>query len=75
MCPIQYQSLLVLLDPPDGIFQRDNSIITAAQAQTIGRPANYFKKNILKQEIESKYRLCKEYEETVDHLTLGCPTL
>jgi hypothetical protein len=21
MCPIQYQSLLVLLDPPDGIFQ------------------------------------------------------
>jgi hypothetical protein len=21
MCPIQYQSLLVLLDPPDGIFK------------------------------------------------------
>jgi hypothetical protein len=21
MCPIQYQSLLVLLDPPDGILQ------------------------------------------------------
>jgi hypothetical protein len=29
----------------------------------------------LKQEIESRCRLCKEYEETIDHLILGCPTL
>jgi uncharacterized membrane protein len=24
---------------------------------------------------ESRCRLCKEYEETTDHLTSGCPTL
>jgi len=36
---------------------------------------NYFKKKILKEEIESKCRLCKQYEETIDHLTSGCPIL
>jgi hypothetical protein len=36
---------------------------------------NYFKKKILKQEIESRCRLCEECEETIDHLTSGCPTL
>jgi hypothetical protein len=46
--------------------------IMAAQCQSIS--TNYFKINILKQEIESRYRLCKEYE-TIDHLTSGCPTL
>jgi hypothetical protein len=29
----------------------------------------------MKQEIESRCRLCKEYEETIDHLISGCPTL
>jgi hypothetical protein len=28
-----------------------------------------------KQEIEGKCRLCKEYEETIDHLISECPTL
>jgi hypothetical protein len=36
---------------------------------------NYFKRTILKDEIESRCRLCKEYEETIDHLTSGCPIL
>jgi hypothetical protein len=45
----------------------------AAQDQAIS--TNYFKKKILKQDIESRCRLCKEYEETVDHLISGCPTL
>jgi hypothetical protein len=26
----------------------------------------------LKEDIESRCRLCKEYEETIDHLTSGC---
>jgi hypothetical protein len=30
---------------------------------------------ILKQEVESRWRLCKEYEETVDQLTSRCPLL
>jgi hypothetical protein len=29
----------------------------------------------LKGEIESTRRVCKEYEETIDHLTSGCPIL
>jgi len=44
-----------------------------AQDQAIG--TNYFKNNILKEEIESKCRLCKQHEETTNHLTSGCPIL
>jgi hypothetical protein len=47
--------------------------IVAAQEQAIS--TNYFRKNILKEEIESKFRLCKQHEETIDHLTSGCPIL
>ena len=45
----------------------------AAQDQAIS--TNYFKNKILKQEIESKCRLCKQHEETIDNLTSGCPIL
>jgi myo-inositol-1-phosphate synthase len=49
------------------------SKILAAQDQAIS--TNYFKNKILKKEIESKFRLCKQHEETIDHLTLECPIL
>ena len=49
------------------------STIVAAQDQAIS--TIYFKNKILKQEIESKCRLCKQHEETIDHLTSGCPIL
>ena len=49
------------------------STIVAAQDQAIS--TNYFENKILKQEIESQCRLCKEHEETIDHLTSGCPIL
>jgi len=49
------------------------SIIVAAQDQAISK--NYFKNKILKEETESKCRLCKQHEETIDHLTSGCPIL
>ena len=45
----------------------------AAQDQAIS--TNYFKNKIFKEEIESKYRLCKQHEETIDHLTSGCHIL
>jgi hypothetical protein len=45
----------------------------AAQDQAIS--TNYFKRKILKEEIESRCRLCKEYEETINHLTSGSPIL
>jgi len=47
------------------------STIVAAQDQAIS--TNYFKNKILKEEIESKCQLCKQHEETIDHLTSGCP--
>jgi hypothetical protein len=45
--------------------------ILAVQYQALSR--KNFKKKNLKEETESKCRLCKEYEEIVDHLTSGCP--
>jgi hypothetical protein len=45
----------------------------AAQYQAIS--TNYFKRKILKEKIESRCRLCKEYKETIDYLTSGCPIL
>jgi hypothetical protein len=47
--------------------------IVAAQDQAIS--TNCFKRKILKEEIESRYRLCKEYEETIEHRTSGCRIL
>jgi len=47
--------------------------IVAAQDKAISR--NYFKNKILKEKIESKCRLRKQHEETIDHLTSGCPIL
>jgi len=46
------------------------SAIVAAQDQALS--TNYFKNKILKEEMYSKYRLCKGHEETIDHLTSGC---
>ena len=47
------------------------SKIVAAQDQAIS--SNYFKNKILMEETESKCQLCKQHEETIDHLTSGCP--
>ena len=44
-----------------------------AQDQAIS--TNYFKNKILNQEIESKCRLYRQHEETIEHFTLGCPIL
>jgi hypothetical protein len=46
------------------------STIVAAQDQAIS--TNYFKRRNLKEKIGSRFRLCKKYEETIDHLTSGC---
>jgi hypothetical protein len=49
------------------------STIVAAKDQAVS--TNHFKREILKEETVSRCRLCKEYEETIDHLTSGCPIL
>jgi hypothetical protein len=48
-------------------------IIIAAQDHAIS--TKYFKNKTLKEEIESKCRLCKQHEENIDYLTSGCPIL
>jgi hypothetical protein len=47
------------------------STIVAAQGQAIS--TNYFKSKILKEEVDGKCQLCKQHEETIDHITSGCP--
>ena len=49
------------------------STIVAAQNRAIS--TNYFKNKILKEETENKCRLSKQQEESIDHLTSGCPIL
>jgi hypothetical protein len=55
------------------IKRKTESTIVAAQDQAVS--TNYFKRKILKEETESRCRICEEYEETIDHLTSGCPIL
>jgi hypothetical protein len=47
---------------------------TRAGAQDKAIRTNYFKNKILKEETDSKCRLCK-HEDTVHHVTSGCPIL
>jgi hypothetical protein len=49
------------------------STIVAAQDHAIS--TNYFKRKTLKEEITSRYRPCKEFEETIYHLISGCPIM
>jgi hypothetical protein len=49
------------------------SRIVAAHDQAVS--TSNFKRKILKEEIECICRLCKKYEESIDHLTSGCPIL
>jgi hypothetical protein len=45
------------------------STIVAAQDQAIS--TNYFENKVLKEETDSKCQLCKQYEETTEHLPSG----
>jgi hypothetical protein len=48
-------------------------IIVVAQDQAVS--TNNFKNENLKEEHDSKCRLCKQHGETIDHLTSECPFL
>jgi hypothetical protein len=48
---------------------------TTGTAQDKAITTNYLKNKILKEENENKCLLCKQHEETTDHLTLGCSNL
>jgi hypothetical protein len=49
------------------------STVAAAQDQELS--TNYFQNKILKEQVDSKCRLCKQHEDTTDNLTSGCPIL
>ena len=49
------------------------STTVAAQDQAIS--TKYLKNKILKGENDSKYWLSKQHEDTIDHITSGCPIL
>jgi hypothetical protein len=56
----------------DIMGETENTIV-AAQDKAVN--TNYFKSNILKEEFNSKCRLCKQHKETVDHISSGCHIL
>jgi hypothetical protein len=53
--------------------EKQEVTIVAAKDQAVS--TNCFKNEFLKEEINNKCRLCKQHEETSDHLTSGCSIL
>jgi hypothetical protein len=51
--------------------EKAESATLAVTGQEISK--NYLKNKILKVEIDSKFRLCNQYEETINRLMSGCP--
>ena len=49
------------------------SEIVAAQDQALNK--KYYATKILHTETDSKYRLCQQHDETVDHIISACPIL
>lgn len=49
------------------------SLIVAAQDQAI--TTNYIRARIHKEKVDSKCRLCRQYDETIKHVISGCPIL
>jgi hypothetical protein len=49
------------------------SEIVAAQEQAI--QTKYYATKILNTETDSKYRLCQQFDETVEHIISACPVL
>jgi hypothetical protein len=49
------------------------SLILAAQGQTIN--SNYHQRNIMRQQVGSKCRMCCKADEHTKHIVVGCTTL
>jgi hypothetical protein len=49
------------------------SEIVAAQDQAL--QTKYYVTKILNTEKDSKFRLCHQFDETIDHIISACPTL
>jgi hypothetical protein len=60
---------------PLPVVKNDNNDVVIVVSVVKKIITTNFKNKILKKEIGSKCQLYKQYEETVDHLTSGCPIL
>ena len=52
------------------VKRETESAIVAARGQAVS--TNYFKNNILKEQVDSNGRLCKQHEGSINHLTSEC---
>ena len=53
--------------------EETEGFIVAAQDQSLG--TNNYRNKIIKDGTNPKCRLCHEYDETIEHITSGCPVL
>lgn len=56
-----------------GLKAETEGLILAAQDQCL--TTNNYKNKIMKVDINTKCRMCNQYNETVDHIISGCPVL
>ena len=56
-----------------GLKEEIESLIIAAQDQALNN--RYHQKNIIKQKVDSKCKLCSKAEETISHIATGCTKL
>jgi len=56
-----------------GLKAETEGMVIAAQDQSLATRS--FHHNIIKDGTDPKCRICNQYEETIDHIVSGCPTL
>jgi hypothetical protein len=69
---ISEEDVFVWLSKGD-LKAENESEIVAAQNQAI--QTKYYATKILNTETDSKYRLCQQFDETIDHIISACPIL
>ncbi|XP_031563644.1 uncharacterized protein LOC116299153 [Actinia tenebrosa] len=56
-----------------GLKSETEGLIIAAQDQTL--PTRYYENKIMGKDVNTKCRICGDYDDTVDHIISGCPVL
>jgi predicted alpha/beta-fold hydrolase len=53
-----------------GLQEGTKSLIIAAQDQALSM--RYYQRNIIKQPVDNKYRMCQKAEKHIKHIIMGC---